>query len=436
MNAPTQKAISVENLGKKYRLYERNIDRLKEAISPFQKSYHTDFSALRDVSFSIAKGESIGIVGKNGSGKSTLLKLLTGVVVPTSGTLRIEGKIAALLELGAGFNPELTGIENIYFNGALMGYSRKDMAEKVGDIVEFADIGEFIHQPVRLYSSGMFARLAFAVAINVDPDILIVDEALSVGDFAFQMKCFQRIRSLKEARGLTLIFVSHDVNAVKSLCTRCLWLQNGVLKIDGPAGDVCDDYIQSQMEESGLFFDSDKPTLESGATQPISRALTADQTAEFEKRVRGQRRGDQRVAVAYAEVAGATGAKKGFVFGETLTLNVYVKSSIDLPSAVLAFYVKDKNQIEVIGTNSDYEDKKLVGLQSGHVYKYSVSFSNRLPAGDYSVSAILADKVDDSNYFDWVDGLVTFTSIVDPRKPRWCQWTPDFSVELADVSET
>lgn len=431
MTSPSP-VVAAENVSKVYRLYEKNIDRLFEAIHPFQKTYHTDFQALKDVSFSIAQGESVGIIGRNGSGKSTLLKVLTGVIVPSGGQVKIRGQVAALLELGAGFNPELTGLENIYFNGALMGFSRHEMSKRLQGIVEFADIGEFINQPVRLYSSGMFARLAFAVAINVDPDILIVDEALSVGDFAFQQKCFHRIRELKERKGLTLIFVSHDVNAVKSLCGRCLWMREGVLSADGPAGDLCDEYIQSQMAESGLFFEAVEGAK---AQDPVDTpALTSEQFADFQQRASVMRRGDQRVQIAYAELLGQDGTPTGATkYNERLTLSVFVKANVDLPSAVLAFYIKDKNQIEIIGTNSDYEDHSLRTLRKGDVHRFSFSFVNRLPAGDYSVSALVSDKVDDSNYYDWVDGLVLFSNHVDPRRQRWCRWTPDFTTELTRI---
>jgi ABC-type polysaccharide/polyol phosphate transport system ATPase subunit len=181
-------AISIQNLTKIYPLYDKPQDRFKEALSPFRKSYHRDFYAMRDVDIEIRRGETVGIVGKNGAGKSTLLKMITGVLTPSSGTIEIKGRIASLLELGAGFNPEMTGLENIYLNGTLMGFSDKEMDSKIEAILKFADIGDFIHQPVKMYSSGMFARLAFSVSINVEPDILIIDEALSVGDMALQMK--------------------------------------------------------------------------------------------------------------------------------------------------------------------------------------------------------------------------------------------------------
>lgn len=241
----TSIVISVKHLTKVYKLYDKPIDRLKEALNPFKKSYHKDFYALNDVSFDIKKGETVGIIGKNGAGKSTLLKIITGVLTPTSGSVQVNGKIASLLELGAGFNPDYTGLENIYFQGSLMGYTRAEINAKVDEILAFADIGEFIHQPVKSYSSGMFARLAFAVAINVDPDILIVDEALSVGDMLFQVKCMARMRAMME-QGVTVLFVSHDTHSIKTLCNQAVWIENGCVKEYGDAGTVANKYIESQ----------------------------------------------------------------------------------------------------------------------------------------------------------------------------------------------
>lgn len=235
-------SIEVENLSKVYKLYDKPSDRLKEALSPVKKCYHKDFYALRDLNFKIKPGETVGFVGKNGSGKSTLLKLLTEVLTPTEGSLKINGKVSALLELGAGFNNEYTGMENIYLNGTIMGYSREEMDKRVDDIVKFADIGEYINQPVKTYSSGMFVRLAFAVAINVEPDILIVDEALAVGDVRFQLKCMDKFLEFKE-KGITILYVSHDINSIKRFCTRAIWINEGHLEADGDVDMITDKYL-------------------------------------------------------------------------------------------------------------------------------------------------------------------------------------------------
>ena len=233
--------IHVEHVSKVYALYDRPIDRMKEALSIRKKSFHKDHIVLNDFNLDIRRGESVGIVGRNGAGKSTLLKMITGVVTPTAGTVETKGKIAALLELGAGFNMEYTGRENIFLNGRMMGYTRAEMKQRVDSIIEFADIGDFIDQPVKTYSSGMFARLAFAVSINVEPDILIVDEVLSVGDTRFQIKCIQKLKELKE-KGTTILFVSHATEQIKQFCTRVIWMLDGHIELDGEASEVVDLY--------------------------------------------------------------------------------------------------------------------------------------------------------------------------------------------------
>lgn len=241
-------AIQISNLSKAYKIFEKPTDRIKESLNPFGKRYSKDFYALHNVSVSIYKGETIGVIGKNGAGKSTLLKMITGVLTPSSGNITINGRIASLLELGAGFNPEMTGIENIYFNGTIMGYTKKEIDAKLDDILDFADIGNFIHQPVKMYSSGMFARLAFAVNVNVKPDILIVDEALSVGDVFFQNKCFKRMADLQK-QGVTVLFVSHDMGSIRQLCSKCLWLDNGTKRQYGPVEEVAAAYFNEQLAE-------------------------------------------------------------------------------------------------------------------------------------------------------------------------------------------
>ena len=223
-----EKVIEIKDITKTYKLYNKPSDRLRENFSLTHKSYHRDHNALQGINLDVYKGECVGIIGTNGSGKSTLLKIVTGVVSPTSGTLKINGKISALLELGAGFNQEYTGIENIYLNGTMVGFTKEEMDEKLQSIVDFAEIGDFINQPVKTYSSGMFARLAFAVAINVEPDILIVDEALSVGDIFFQSKCYQKFLDFKEA-GKTILFVSHDLSSIIKYCDRSLLIHQGNL---------------------------------------------------------------------------------------------------------------------------------------------------------------------------------------------------------------
>lgn len=236
--------VRMSHITKEYRLYSSKADRIREVVNLTGKQYYTPFLALNDVSFDVRKGETVGIIGTNGSGKSTLLKILTGVVSQTSGAVEVYGKISSLLELGAGFNPEYTGVQNIYLNGTMMGFSKTEMDSRISQILEFADIGDFVYQPVKTYSSGMFARLAFAVAINVDPNILVVDEALSVGDVFFQNKCFKKFETLGK-KGTTILFVSHDIETVKNMCSRVLWIEQGVQKMFGSSREVCNAYAAS-----------------------------------------------------------------------------------------------------------------------------------------------------------------------------------------------
>lgn len=261
--------IDIKHLSKVYHLYDRPVDRLKEVLSLSRRCFHRDHHALNDISLRIQKGDSVGIVGKNGSGKSTLLKIIAGVLSPTGGEVAIRGKISALLELGAGFNPEYTGLENIYLNGTMMGYSRGEMAKKVKDIIAFADIGDYIYQPVKTYSSGMFARLAFAVSISVEPDILIVDEVLSVGDARFQVKCIDKMKELK-SMGTTILFVSHATEQIKRFCNKAIWMQDGEIRQLGEAGETVDLYENdmrfgnngsTKTEEKQESSDREKPSM-------------------------------------------------------------------------------------------------------------------------------------------------------------------------------
>ncbi|MBO0470848.1 ABC transporter ATP-binding protein [Enterococcus sp. DIV0242_7C1] len=259
-------AIDIQNITKTYNMYKKPSDRFKEALNPLKKSYHDLFYALKDVTMQIEKGEMIGFVGENGSGKSTILKIITGVLTPTSGTMKIDGKISALLELGSGFNPEYSGYENIFLNGMVLGFSREEMEERVDDVIQFADIGDHLYQPVKTYSSGMFVRLAFAVAINVDPDILIVDEALAVGDLEFQLKCMEKFTEIKNS-GKTILFVSHDVNSIRRFCDRTFWLKNGEIVESGDTMDVTTNYENFLKKKSIKTVDREK-TIQNEETVP------------------------------------------------------------------------------------------------------------------------------------------------------------------------
>ena len=230
--------IKVEHMSKVYPLYEKKTDRLKETF--FGKKLHKEYFALKNITFTIFKGENIGLLGVNGAGKSTLLKILTGILTPTEGNVEVNGRVSALLELGAGFNMEYTGIENIHLNGTIMGYSETEIEKRKQEMIDFAEIGEYIYQPIKTYSSGMF--LAFAVAVNVEPEILIVDEALSVGDIQFQIKCLKKMKEMMDS-GTTVLFVSHDISAIRRFCTRGIWIHNGEIQKDGEVNEVADEYL-------------------------------------------------------------------------------------------------------------------------------------------------------------------------------------------------
>lgn len=258
-------AIKADAISKTYKLYEKQSHRLKEALNPFKKQYAKDFHALKNISFTIHKGETIGIIGKNGSGKSTLLQILCGILLPTSGTVQTTGKISSLLELGTGFNAEYNGIDNIYLNASIMGMSDAQINEKLDAIIQFADIGDFIYQPVKTYSSGMYVRLAFAIQANIDPDILIVDEALAVGDAQFVHRCMLRFHQLQK-EGKTILLVTHDASSVKSLCSRALWLKNGELIAMGDSNVVVDQYLNDLFITEESTSSRDIPATENTNT--------------------------------------------------------------------------------------------------------------------------------------------------------------------------
>lgn len=294
----SETVIDVEHITKIYKIFDRPVDRVKEAFHPFHKRYSHDFYALKDISFKVRRGENIGFVGRNGAGKSTLLKLITGVLTPTAGKIDVRGTVASLLELGAGFNPEMTGRENIYLNGSIMGQSREHMEALLPKIIAFADIGEFIEQPVKMYSSGMFARLAFAVNAFVEPDILIVDEALSVGDNLFQMKCMKKMRELMDG-GTAVLFVSHDMNAVRRFCDRAIWLEHGEIREAGRTNEVLDSY--AEFLKYGDVVTSQAAEGEEKTQQPEEKMVQPGVLAEITSVRFIDCQGEARLDAAYDE---------------------------------------------------------------------------------------------------------------------------------------
>jgi teichoic acid transport system ATP-binding protein len=373
-------AIKVKNLTKVYHLYDKPQDRLKEALNPFKKSYHHDFYAMDDVSFEIKKGETVGIIGKNGAGKSTLLKMITGVLTPTEGTIETEGTIASLLELGAGFNPDMTGLENIYLNGTLMGFSREEMATRVDAILAFADIGEFIYQPVKMYSSGMFARLAFSVSIAVEPDILIVDEALSVGDMAFQMKCFKKFQDF-QAQGRTILFVTHGLDTVIRYCNRGIVIDDGKMVFDDTPKLAVDAF---KKVLSGNFYEAQKGEVEISNDLPDEKAVLK---TFFERHIELDTYGNGKAEIIDYGILDQKEKPSAILdYNSTFKIIMKVKFFETVEDPIFAFTLKDSKGLEITGTNSMMKHVVTGKYEKGEVATVMFSQKSNLQLGKYALS--------------------------------------------------
>lgn len=398
--------VRADNLTKAYKIYSKRNDMVKEAFSPSRKKYHNLYYSLSNVSFEIKKGEMLGIIGENGAGKSTLLKLLTGVTKPTEGSVFIKGKIAALLELGAGFNPNYTGIENIYLNGTMMGFTQKEMEERVEQIVNFADIGEFINQPVKNYSSGMFARLAFAVAINVEPEVLIVDEALSVGDIFFQNKCFRKIEELKE-KGVTILYVSHDLASVKEMCDRVLWLEKGKAKMFGECVEVCNEYSNAllrnkdeiyenttQKEADDLYIVKKEKQIQYPTIQYTNESILSED-----------------VQIKSFFISDKNGNITSHLKqGEKCKVSIVIDSSITLEKAIVGFAMATVKGVWVLNLNSLINaEKKHIKINAGECTR--VDFCFEMPAllkGKYVLEAAVCDgKMTNYKTYTWLYNIMS-----------------------------
>ncbi|MDQ0660052.1 ABC transporter ATP-binding protein [Paenibacillus sp. W2I17] len=376
-------AIKVEGLTKTYKIYENPIDRLKEGLNPFKKDYHRDFNALNQVSFELKKGDALAIIGKNGSGKSTLLKIITGVLTPSSGKVTVNGKISALLELGAGFNPEYTGLENIYLNGTIMGYSKEQVDEKIEDILNFADIGEFIKQPVKSYSSGMFARLAFAVAINVDPDILIVDEALSVGDIHFQAKCYRKFDEFKE-KGKTILFVSHSLDSVIRYCNTAILLDEGQLIDQGSPKEMVDIYKRILTKNFTSTTTSSQPEVQMNAER---KEISTNWKIEMDVHPDFLDYGDKKAEIIdFGMFDQLNTLNNSFQSDEITTFRIRVRFNSSVSNPIFAFVIKDIKGMEIAGTNTWYNGEFTGDYNSGDEVVVSFSHQLNLQGGTYTLS--------------------------------------------------
>ena len=376
-------AISVQDVTKIYRLYDKPIDRLLEAMSITKKTYHKKFFALDKISFEIEKGTTVGIIGTNGSGKSTILKIITGVLNPSSGNVEVEGNISALLELGAGFNMDYTGIENIYMNGTMMGFGREEMEKKLPEILEFADIGDFVHQPVKTYSSGMFVRLAFALAINVEPEILIVDEALSVGDVFFQAKCYKKMDEIRQ-KGTTILMVTHDMGSVIKYCDKVILLNKGSFVAEGKAGEIVDLYkkILANRFEIEEEAKDDKLPVEAKATDTgklMKESLSINpNVTEY---------GDKRAEIYDLGLIDSKGEISNLLIkGEEFTIRERIRFFADIKQPIFTYTIKDKKGTELSGTNTMFELTDIEEVHAGDSYDVEFRQKMNLQGGEYLIS--------------------------------------------------
>lgn len=362
--------IKVDHVSKVYKLYDKPIDRLYETLGFKKSNTHTEFYALHDVDFEVHKGETVGIIGTNGSGKSTILKIITGVLNPTEGNVSVKGRISALLELGAGFNMEYTGIENVYLNGTMLGYTHEEIDEKLQDIIDFADIGDFVYQPVKSYSSGMFVRLAFAVAINIDPEILIVDEALSVGDVFFQAKCYKKFEEFKK-KGKTILFVTHDLSSVITYCDRAILLNQGVKLSEGTPKEMVDLYkkvLSNTLDEN-----------DTEQTQKKSTSVSCNPThLDY---------GNGNATITNFDVFDENGKSTDTLDkGTEFTIKMSVKFHSNVEDPIFAFTIKNSKGVEITGTNTRMEKICIQSAKAGE--EYSITFRQKLTlqGGEYLIS--------------------------------------------------
>ncbi len=375
-------AIKANKISKVYRLYDRPSDRFREAINPKNRR-STDHHALSDVDMTIYKGETVGIIGTNGSGKSTMLKIITGVLTPTSGTITVDGRISALLELGAGFNMEYNGIENIYLNGTMMGFTKKEIDDRLQDILDFADIGEYVYQPCKTYSSGMFVRLAFAVAINIDPEILIVDEALSVGDVFFQAKCYHKFEEFK-SQGKTILFVSHDLTSIAKYCDRVILLNKGVKLREGGPKEIIDAYKQVLV---GQYKEEDKADTQAPKSDNENVIGRDKDTAGTSINPELLEYGDGSAVIHDYYITDKKGIRTSAIIkGEPFTIHFSVDFTRDIKAPIFAFTIKNIKGTEITGTNTMYEKAFLASVKAGESKSVTFTQDMNLQGGEYLLS--------------------------------------------------
>ena len=390
-------AIEVDNVQKIYKLYDKPSDRMKEAFGFGKKKKHKLHYALKGVDMKIYQGETVGIIGTNGSGKSTILKIITGVLNPTSGRVLVNGRISALLELGAGFNMEYNGIENVYLNGTMMGFSEKEIEAKLPEILSFADIGDYVYQPVKTYSSGMFVRLAFAVAINIEPEILIVDEALSVGDVFFQAKCYHKFEEFKKM-GKTIVFVSHDLSSISKYCDRVYLLNQGNILGEGSPKAMIDTYKrvlvgqydgpESVGEETASLLDDED--LQRVAAQKADEKGTDASQASMEAKGQNPNAleyGTKQAQIEEFYITDDRGVPTNAILkGSMFTIHMRVRFMDHIPAPIFAFSVKNVIGVEITGTNTMIEKAFLDSVEPGEVKNVTFTQKMNLQGGEYLLS--------------------------------------------------
>ena len=397
-------AVEVRKVSKNYPLTESQLGRLRHLFGAARGQPFGGLWAVHDVSFSVARGEAFGIIGANGSGKSTLLQMVAGILTPTSGTVQVNGRMSALLELGSGFSAEFTGRDNVYLNASLLGFSRQQIDARFGEIERFAEIGDFIDQPIRTYSTGMVLRLAFAVAAHVDPEILIVDEALAVGDIAFRQRCMRRIHELR-GQGATILFVSHETGDVKALCDRCLWLKNGVMQAIGETDEVVAKYLSASLRH-----EIGRP--ETAAEQKPVPAPAFVPVAG--KPAKGHRFGDDRANILGADLVDGSGQPvQQAVPQDRLVLRLRFRANAAMESPIAGFLVRNSRGENIFGTNTARENYPLPAMNAGD--GHDVDFHWQVPAlapGAYRISLAVSDgNVEEFAVCDYVEDAVELTAI-------------------------
>ncbi len=420
--------INAQNLGKCYQIYARPVDRLKQSLWRHKKKFYREFWALRDITLQVKQGETLGIIGSNGSGKTTLLQMICGTLWPTVGHVSVRGRIAALLELGAGFNPEFTGRENVYMNAAVMGLNRKEIDSRFDDIAEFADIGQFMEQPVKVYSSGMYLRLAFATAVHVSPDILVVDEALAVGDTRFQQKCISKIREFCE-RG-TVLFVTHNSSVVTELCSRAVWIEKGQVQMDDKPKMVVERYLQFMYEGENTLSSKTETVEEKNEDTQVDTSgfvLVDEHVRQF---------GNRRAVIEGVKLVSGGQTNSMIYTDMSCDILILLRCHEKIQQPIIGFIVKDRLGRNILSDNTSLiSDSNLppFGENRGYLVTFSIKSWPNLMEDDYSLSIAVADGlVKEHEQCHFIHDIIVFRSIP-ARKSMALISVPDTTVSYAPI---